>query len=691
MSAISTLFVLTSLVSLSMAAILAVTAYRRHPEMFICALALGVHACGHALFAFRGRISDMLTIVLANALMSLTLTLFSEGIYRFHGSPPRRWLIWLPVPVTLVAFTGLLEQQPARLLASSMILSFQFGVMMALVWQKRRVTPGRGQYVLLVAGIVVVAIMALRATAVLRGTTLANSIDTGSLAYLLPFYGSLVATLLVGVGLVLMVQERAEHALRHSQDKERFRSHILERLSVGAPLAEVLREIVTGLERINPGKLCSVLLADRDGQRLMDSVAPSLPAAYNAALRGLKIADETGSCATAAFRRERVVVEDIDRHPYWTAFRDLAAGAGLKSCWSQPILSSDQRLLGTFATYHREVHAPTAADLDMIEESAQLVSLAIERSQAAMRLSESERHYRRLIESANEGICIVCESRLRFVNPKMLQLLGYPRPELEGMSYLELTHPDDLELARHNHLRRLAGRGDDLAYEARLLTKDRGARWFQVTGVLFDWQGQPATLTFLTDVHERRLADERIRQLAYHDTLTQLPNRRLLLDRLQQALAHNRRSGRHAALLFLDLDNFKPLNDTHGHTVGDLLLTEVATRLRKSVRDMDTVARFGGDEFVLLLSDLDTDRATAHVQAEAVADKVLAAMAEPYLLRTEKGDGPEVHHRCTTSIGCTLFVDAVAGPDSLLDEADAAMYQAKAAGRNTLSFFNPSR
>jgi diguanylate cyclase (GGDEF)-like protein/PAS domain S-box-containing protein len=183
------------------------------------------------------------------------------------------------------------------------------------------------------------------------------------------------------------------------------------------------------------------------------------------------------------------------------------------------------------------------------------------------------------------------------------------------------------------------------------------------------------------DISERKGAEEAIRHLAFHDTLTGLPNRRLLMDRVERALGTSQRKRAHGALMFLDLDQFKQLNDTHGHDVGDLLLQEVARRLQQSVRSVDTVARLGGDEFVVLIQDLSTDQADAHQHALAVGHKILANLNEPYLLH-------ETIHSTTPSIGITLFHGESVAPSELLKQADTAMYQAKARGRNTLCFFD---
>jgi diguanylate cyclase (GGDEF)-like protein/PAS domain S-box-containing protein len=185
------------------------------------------------------------------------------------------------------------------------------------------------------------------------------------------------------------------------------------------------------------------------------------------------------------------------------------------------------------------------------------------------------------------------------------------------------------------------------------------------------------------DITDRKRAEAEIHNLAYFDPLTNLPNRRLLLDRLNQALIASKRSQAFGALMILDLDNFKFLNDTRGHDMGDQLLVEVARRLAASVRQEDTVARMGGDEYVVILENLSPDEATAARQAEMIADKARLALGRPYAL-----EGAERPHEATASIGITLFRGLDAGADMLLKQADVALYQAKDAGRDRLRFFN---
>lgn len=186
----------------------------------------------------------------------------------------------------------------------------------------------------------------------------------------------------------------------------------------------------------------------------------------------------------------------------------------------------------------------------------------------------------------------------------------------------------------------------------------------------------------LTDITLSKKANQEIQRLAFYDQLTDLPNRRLFLERLNHALTRNARSGKHGALFFLDLDNFKALNDTHGHDYGDLLLQEVGNRLKKCLRESDTVARLGGDEYVVLIEDLDSKDSNIEEQIKATGNKILSVLSRPYLLKN-------LNYSITSSVGVTLLSGQETEVEELLKQADVAMYQAKKAGRNTLRFFNP--
>jgi diguanylate cyclase (GGDEF)-like protein len=258
-----------------------------------------------------------------------------------------------------------------------------------------------------------------------------------------------------------------------------------------------------------------------------------------------------------------------------------------------------------------------------------------------------------------------------------------------------LLHPDD----RRAWVKYFA---DDLIGEGRAFDKvlrivrysDQATRWVHGLGrVERDASGHAIKVKgTIQDITDSKLLADKVRQLAFYDPLTGLPNRRLLDDRLNQSMAASKRSGQYAAVMFLDLDNFKPLNDAHGHGVGDLLLVEVARRLTECVREMDTVARLGGDEFVVMLSELDTDKAVSIAQAHVVAEKIRTSLALPYHLAVvvTGQTAAVVVHQCSASIGVAVFVNHEATQTDILKWADAAMYRAKEAGRNAVRFHQPS-
>ena len=225
---------------------------------------------------------------------------------------------------------------------------------------------------------------------------------------------------------------------------------------------------------------------------------------------------------------------------------------------------------------------------------------------------------------------------------------------------------------------REVGRSSGKQYSLEL---ERGKQWFELSVVRKPTLvGEEERLIAIArNITKRKLAEQAIERLAFHDTLTGLPNRRMLGDRMETALAASQRHQKHGAVLFLDLDKFKHLNDNFGHDIGDLMLQEVAQRLLQCIRAVDTVARLGGDEFVVLIQNLSIDAADARLHAATVGHKILSSLNEPYRLQ-------EHTHTITPSIGATLFLGhSVTAPD-LLKQADLAMYEAKAQGRNTICF-----
>ena len=339
---------------------------------------------------------------------------------------------------------------------------------------------------------------------------------------------------------------------------------------------------------------------------------------------------------------------------------------------------SSGRLLGTIVT----MFATRPEQVDVVESTLQIfatrVASEIERQDNDRRLH----HQASLLDLAQDAIVVYgMAHEVRFWNKGAERLYGWRADEVGPdfrMSQLceesEAFESALLSVRQHGEW---AGELEQTRRDGSVVTV--GARWTLVN----DDQGRPeSVLAIHTDISQRKRAEHEIQQLAFYDPLTQLPNRLLLMDRLQQALVAEHRTGRGGALLFIDLDNFKMLNDTLGHDMGDLLLQEVAFRLTHCVRERATVARLGGDEFVVILEDLGSHDRDVAMQARHVGEKVLAALTAPYQLAGNE-------HVSTSSIGIAPFRGHSGGIGELLKQADIAMYQAKAAGRNTLRFFDP--
>ena len=287
-------------------------------------------------------------------------------------------------------------------------------------------------------------------------------------------------------------------------------------------------------------------------------------------------------------------------------------------------------------------------------------------------LRDSEERYRRLVEAGPIALLALRNGLVSFANARAVALFGVPTPaDLVGRSLASLVQSADRRITPGPPDEELP----DAAGEKQILRPDGSTIEVEAIAAPINERGAAATQVVLLDITERKRVEQRVRYLAHHDALTGLPNRILLLDRLRQALRQARRERGRIAVVMVDLDHFKSINDTLGHPVGDRLLCAVADRLRTTVRESDTLARLGGDEFTLVQTRLHEPRG-----ASVLAEKILAALAEPFVL-----DRQQV--RITTSIGIALCPEHGAEPEPLIEHADIALYQAKARGRGRVEVF----
>ncbi|UGQ36366.1 EAL domain-containing protein [Janthinobacterium sp. PLB04] len=309
-------------------------------------------------------------------------------------------------------------------------------------------------------------------------------------------------------------------------------------------------------------------------------------------------------------------------------------------------------------------------------------NLARERRRTEDTIRQGELRFRTMFEEAPMGIALIDTVSGQFldINPRYLAISGRSLEHMKQTSWMEISHPDDVAGEQEQVAQLLARSLQGFRHAKRIVRPDGGVVWVDasVTAIATTRHGGPHHLCMLEDVTDKRQTEALIWQQANFDTLTQLPNRRMFHERLRQALAQGRRDASRVAILFIDLDHFKEVNDTLGHHQGDILLIEAARRIRVGVRETDTVARLGGDEFTVILSDLDDLQ-----QVDRIARQILDGLLAPFLLGQEQAF-------VSASIGITLYPDDAGTIEDLLKQADQAMYVSKGAGRNRYSYFTPA-
>jgi len=590
-------------------------------------------------------------------------------------------------------------------------------------------------------------------------------------------------------------------------------SHVLEQIATGAPLPEVLEEIARRIEAQAPDSLCSILLLDDARQRLWVAAAPSLPVAYNRSIDGAPIGAKAGSCGTAAYRGETVIVADIATDPLWAEFRHLALPHGLRACWSSPILSSQGAVLGTFALYYRIPRGPTANEAQSVTRWAHLVGLAIEREQNERRLRERAEEIQALLETLPVGVLIAHDPEARKITGNRVAqgMLRVPAganvsksaPPTERTGSYEVFR-GGRQLSPHELPVQRAARGERVWQEELLLLFEDGSVRHELVSAapLFDARGHlRGAVAAMLDMTERKLAAEALyaekvraqvtlasiadaviatdatgtveylnpvaealtgwplqeavgrplpevfaivneytrevapdpvtrclaegqavrqadhdvltgrhgieyaieglaspirdplgrvlgvvlvfhdvteqrrltSQISYqatHDMLTGLVNRHEFELRLARAIDSTHADHGEHVLCYLDLDQFKVVNDTCGHIAGDQLLRQLAAVLSARIRQRDTLARLGGDEFGLLLEHCSLE------QGKRIADALRVAVEEFRFVWEDRS------FRLGVSIGLVPIDAAVGNQAAVLQAADSACYVAKDGGRN---------
>jgi diguanylate cyclase (GGDEF)-like protein/PAS domain S-box-containing protein len=469
------------------------------------------------------------------------------------------------------------------------------------------------------------------------------------------------------------------HAQHQVQELQRARNVVLDQLLAQTPLNTTLNSIANHLEALSPQMRVSITLLNAGHLQL--AAAPSLPADYSAAIDGVAAALGIGSCGHAASSGELVVAEDLQKHPNWQDYRALTQAADLHACWSMPFKDDNGQVLGTFGIYYREPSLPSDEDIALVTEFTRLAGLALQlqqREAARQQHQQALRQAATVFESTREAVLIVDQQhRILASNPAYAAITGQTVNATYGQR-LPILLSTATERSRYRSIWR--GLKQQGGWEGELNARRTDGTlcplWLNASRVRDCDQAQPQYVLAFTDLSLFKDNQDRLAHLANYDTLTDLPNRLFAYERLSHALEHAQRHGECVAVLFLDLDHFKTINDGLGHAVGDELLITVARRLQQRLRNEDTLARLGGDEFLVVLENLERPE-----EAAQTAQALIQLFERPLPLGNERDAYLGV------SIGISYYPADGQNADELIRNADAALYQAKAEGRNTYRFY----
>lgn len=636
---IPTMLLMLVVVTMVMSVSIAYITFRRSRALGALALALLLHGTSGALFGLRGQeVPYLVSVVLGNVTLHTAASLYILALCRLHKRTVQTWLLVVPVVVAVLGVLLMLDNTHGRRLLVSAVQTLQYAVMLRLVWRGRHDVWGRGHYIVAAAALLACATMGYRfVTAWVMGPDLVQDLTENTAMAVGTVLSNLVIVLLLSVGMLFMELDSSKHELADSESRYR---QLIESAHEGIIVLQ------GGLLRFVNRRFCE--LAGCSRELLLGQPVEVL-------------IDPRDHAFLEANYQKRLAGQVVDNLRY--VLRAITS-SGEARWWE---------VSGVTIEWHGQ-----PATLNFIMDITE-----------QRKAQEQQRLAAKVFTHAYEGIMLTdAEGNILDVNAAFCRITGYERSEALG------ANPRMLQSGRH-----AADFYDDMWQQIHQNGFWQGEIWNRrKNGEEFpenlsiravpNEQGQiEHYVALFSDITHRKALEEKVQHLAFHDALTGLVNRRLLMDRLDLAVANAQRTGEHGALMFVDLDKFKFVNDTYGHDAGDQLLIEVARRLQQCVRKTDTVARLGGDEFVLLFPQLGRDSAHARHLGEELARKLLSWLQQPHRLRIKHKDGTEsvVEHCSPGSVGVAVF-SGDTDTNTIIKMADDAMYNAKAAGRNTYQF-----
>ncbi|MGE5467902.1 MAG: EAL domain-containing protein [Ignavibacteria bacterium] len=463
---------------------------------------------------------------------------------------------------------------------------------------------------------------------------------------------------------------------KRREAQEAVRNRIFELLAHSGDLKEILELVVRYVEQTRNAPLCAILLLDDEGRRLHLGAKGRLPSEFAALCDGMAVDCTACTCGLAALRNERIIIEDVAAHADCGPRTRAAGLADVVACWTEPVRDSGGQPIGVLVMLSRHAGPPAPDEAELIQQAANLAAVAIEKkhSEAELQLASS------VYQASDEAIVVTdAENRIIAVNPAFTRVTGYALEEVRGRNpkLLAAGRTSRAEYEGMWQALRATGQWQGEIWNRRK-NGEEYAEWLTINTLRGADGEVHRYIAMFSDITEKKRTAELVWRQANYDTLTGLPNRNLFYDRLAQEVRKVQRSGHLLALLYIDLDRFKEVNDAFGHDAGDALLTETAARISACVRETDTVARLSGDEFAVVLPGVaDISR------VEQVAKDIVQRLAQPFQI------GAHLAY-VSASVGIAICPNDAEDAEALLKAADRAMYAAKEGGRNGFSYFTDS-
>lgn len=458
------------------------------------------------------------------------------------------------------------------------------------------------------------------------------------------------------------------------QGQARILEHVLSKKTLQQTLSAISEEFE---KYLNMG-YCSICLLDQDTNTLNLTAAPNIPQDYQKIVEKVQVTPNSGSCGTAAYRKELVIVSDIQNSPLWDHYKDIAKQYNFAACWSKPIMSSDNhRVLGTFAIYYSTIRKPEPHIIEIMEAFSYVAGIAIENYLKDRQLENSQEQYRLITENMSDFISIVHSTgEIEYASPSHKKTFGFIPSSLE--EFTQLIHQEDLPIVQHA-FEQISEGFENTRCQFRIKKSNRNWIYLEMNLKPFKTENiySGKLLCVCRQITEQKKYENRLKQMAFYDALTGLPNRSFFIEQLKEEILLARENSESFAILYLDCDDFKQINDALGHDAGDSFLREFVKRTQESILVERTFARMGGDEFTILISNIESE-----AQVAKIAKQILSALEQPW----------HIDHQefiLSVSMGISIFPRDGSTANSLITHADYSMYFAKKHGKNQFQFYNP--